>query len=140
VRDDPAPDASVGVSTTAAVTLPVIVTRPAVTTPPTALETVPPLTAVATEEPTTAPTTAPTPSQCAVGDWQMRADAFAANIAAQGDSNGLEIVSVTGDAGAVIRRPVLAKIGTVETCTGDPVWHPRSPSSAPRPTRAIYIC
>ncbi len=102
LRDDPAPDASVGVSTTAAVTLPVIVTRPAVTTPPTALETVPPLTAVATEEPTTAPTTAPTPSQCAVGDWQMRADAFAANIAAQGDSNGLEIVSVTGDAGAVI--------------------------------------
>ncbi len=92
--DDPAPDAAVTVATTVPATAPAIVTRPVVTSPPTA----PPTTVPATEP----PTTVPTPSQCAIGDWQVRADAFAANIAAQGDGNGLQIESVTGDASAVI--------------------------------------
>lgn len=92
--DEPAPDAAVVVATTVSATVPVLVTQPIVTSPPTA----PPTTVPATEP----PTTVPTPSQCAIGNWQVRADAFAANIAAQGDSNGLQIESVTGDASAVV--------------------------------------
>jgi hypothetical protein len=98
LRDDPAPDAAVAVATTVPVTVPVLETRPAVTSAPTSPPAVTPTTVPATEP----PTTVPTPSQCAIGDWQVRADVFAANIAAQGDSNGLQIESVTGDASAVI--------------------------------------